>query len=177
LINIKTATQDLSEASKIRIGEITLDVQKSQVTVAGTTNQIEPRLVRVLVALCENAGEVVSRDDLLAAVSSLPFAGDESLTQAISKLRTILGDKSKTPKYIKTIPRQGYLLVASVDVIDASYKEVASYAIQHSRKLLIVMAIILVVITVTLVALWPKGNSDIEFIEKKDIEFYEREEK
>ena len=177
MLNVEKASPDLSEAKKIRIGAATLDVRKNQVSVAGVTSQIEPRLVRVLLALCENAGEVVRREDLLSVVSTLPYAGDESLTQAISKLRTVLGDKSKTPGYIKTIPRQGYLLVAPVNAVDAPHKEIVSYASRYPKQLLISAIIVLLASIAIWTALWPEYNPEIELIEKKDIEFIERETK
>lgn len=173
--NVETEASDIVATKKIRIGEASVDVSKNQISVAGQTHQLEPRLMRVLLALCANAGEVVDREDLLSAVSSLPFAGDESLTQAISKLRTILDDSSKAPKYIKTIPRKGYLLLVPVEIIETPLEEMAAYVAGRSRKQIAGSIIVLTATIITIVALWPSEHREIEFIEKKDTEFIERE--
>lgn len=105
-------------ANKLRIGEIVLDRGRHQIHRDGVVRAIEPRLVRLLEALCREPGATVLRDKLLEEVSSLPYAGDEALTQAMSKLRQALGDSSRDPRYIKTISRKGYVLVADVEAIE-----------------------------------------------------------
>ncbi|MEH6662022.1 MAG: winged helix-turn-helix domain-containing protein [Parasphingorhabdus sp.] len=173
--DLEKAPPRWSEARKISIGEIIVDIPKNQLVMGKQVHQLEPRLVRVLLILCENAGEVVSREALLSAVSALPYAGDESLTQAISKLRTMLGDKPKSPKYIKTIPRQGYLLLTPAEIIDQPVQQVAIDNTGTTRKKILGGAILLVIIIAALAYNWPDDNGDTEFIEKKNIEFIERE--
>jgi TolB-like protein/Tfp pilus assembly protein PilF len=68
----------------------------------------------VLLYLAERAGEVVSREALLAAVWPHVVVGEDSVTQAIIKLRKALGDSAEAPAYIHTIAKGGYRLVASV---------------------------------------------------------------
>ncbi len=70
--------------------------------------------MEVLVLLAARAGEVVSREELLAAVWAGSVVGDDALTQAVIKLRRALGDDARTPAYIETIAKRGYRLVAPV---------------------------------------------------------------
>jgi TolB-like protein len=68
----------------------------------------------VLLLLVQRAGEVISREDLLATVWSGSVVGDDTLTQAVIKLRKALGDDTRSPSYIETIAKRGYRLIATV---------------------------------------------------------------
>ena len=70
--------------------------------------------MRLLVCLAEHAGEVVSIDDLLSQVWSGVSVTPDSVYQAVASLRRLLGDDSKHPTYIATVPRLGYRMVATV---------------------------------------------------------------
>jgi transcriptional activator of cad operon len=70
--------------------------------------------MRLLVCLAEHAGEVVSIDDLLDQVWSDVSVAPDSVYQAVTSLRRLLGDDPKQPRYIETVPRLGYRLVAKV---------------------------------------------------------------
>jgi len=70
--------------------------------------------MRLLVCLAEHAGEVVSIDDLLDQVWSGVIVTPDSVYQAVTSLRRVLGDDPKQPTYIATVPRLGYRMVATV---------------------------------------------------------------
>ena len=70
--------------------------------------------MRLLVCLAERAGEVVSIDDLLNQVWSDVTVSPDSVYQAVTSLRRLLGDDPKQPAYIETVPRLGYRMVAAV---------------------------------------------------------------
>jgi transcriptional activator of cad operon len=70
--------------------------------------------MRLLLCLAEHAGEVVSIDDLLNHVWSDVIVAPDSVYQAVSSLRRLLGDDPKQPAYIATVPRLGYRMVATV---------------------------------------------------------------
>ncbi|WP_417450122.1 winged helix-turn-helix domain-containing protein [Kordiimonas sp.] len=106
--------RELAGTDRKLIGEVVFDPARNELTVAGETKPLEPRLVRLLEELCAAGGAPVPREQLLASVSTLPYAGDEALTQAMSKLRQALGDDPRRPRYIKTIPRRGYALIATI---------------------------------------------------------------
>ena len=75
---------------------------------------LEPKVMRVLVVLAEHAGQVVPKDRLLQSVWPDVFVGDEVLARAISELRRVFGDDAKAPRFIETIPKGGYRLIAPV---------------------------------------------------------------
>lgn len=70
--------------------------------------------MRLLVCLADHAGEVVSIDDLLNQVWSDVAVAPDSVYQAVTSLRRLLGDDPKQPTYIETVPRLGYRMVATV---------------------------------------------------------------
>ena len=70
--------------------------------------------MRLLLCLAERPGEVVSIDDLLDLVWSDVTVAPDSVYQAVTSLRRLLGDDPKRPTYIATMPRLGYRMVATV---------------------------------------------------------------
>jgi len=77
--------------------------------------RLEPKAMEILVLLANRPGEPVSRDELLSGVWPGVLVGDDSLTQAVTKLRKALGDDPRSPSYIETISKRGYRLVAPVE--------------------------------------------------------------
>lgn len=80
----------------------------------GRTEQVEPRIMEVLVALAMQPGEVVTREALLETVWADVAVGDDPLNRAISELRKIFGDDPRQPRFIETIRQRGYRLIAAV---------------------------------------------------------------
>ena len=76
--------------------------------------RLEPRHADLLVYLAENAGKIVSADDINAAVWGGQVVSDHALYQAIAKLRKAFGDDAASPRFIETVPKRGYRLVADV---------------------------------------------------------------
>jgi TolB-like protein/DNA-binding winged helix-turn-helix (wHTH) protein len=72
--------------------------------------------MRLLLCLAEQAGEVVSIDDLLTKVWAGVIVTPDSVYQAVASLRRLLGDDPRQPTYIATVPRLGYRMVAEVSL-------------------------------------------------------------
>lgn len=72
---------------------------------------------RILLFLSENSNTVVTRNELHDFVwREQGFeVDDSSLTQAISTLRKLLRDSTKSPQFVKTVPKRGYQLICSVE--------------------------------------------------------------
>jgi DNA-binding winged helix-turn-helix (wHTH) protein/TolB-like protein/Tfp pilus assembly protein PilF len=98
----------------LKIGDWIIEPALNRISRADRTSRIEPKVMAVLLCLADRPGEVVSRDALLAAVWPGVIVGEDSVTQAIIKLRKALGDSTEAPSYIQTIAKSGYRLVASV---------------------------------------------------------------
>jgi transcriptional activator of cad operon len=102
----------------LRIGEWTVHPASGQISRAGETARLELRSMRLLLCLAEHAGEVVNVDDLLNQVWPDVTVTSDSVYQAVASLRRLLGDDSRQPTYIATVPRLGYRLVASVSAAE-----------------------------------------------------------
>lgn len=79
------------------------------------TVHLEPKVMAVLVRLAEQPGEVVTRDQLIASVWRGRVVTDEVLSRCISLLRGSLGDDTREPHLIQTVPKIGYRLIAQVE--------------------------------------------------------------
>jgi transcriptional activator of cad operon len=98
----------------LRIGDWCVNPASGQISRNGETARVEVRTMRLLVCLADHAGEVVSIDDLLDEVWSDVTVAPDSVYQAVTSLRRLLGDDPKQPTYIETVPRLGYRMVAKV---------------------------------------------------------------
>jgi transcriptional activator of cad operon len=105
---------DRPPTSPLRIGAWQVNPASGQISREGETARVEVRTMRLLLCLAEHAGEVVSIDDLLTQVWSDVIVAPDSVYQAITSLRRLLGDDPKNPTYIATVPRLGYRMVAQV---------------------------------------------------------------
>ena len=96
------------------IGDWQIDPQANELKQNGNVVRLEPRAMQALLCLAENAGRPVTREELLARAWADCIVNDDSLSSAISKLRKAFADDSKEPKFIETVPKVGYRLVAAV---------------------------------------------------------------
>lgn len=98
----------------MQIGQWTFTTASNELSQRDSTIKLEAQCSMVLEYLAKNAGEVVTNDMLLDAVWGRQSVSVQSIPVVISKLRNILGDDTKTPKYIETIHKRGYRLIAKV---------------------------------------------------------------
>lgn len=97
------------------VAEWLVQPQLGTVTKAGQAFGLEPKVMQVLVCLAGHAGEVLPKQIIIQNVWSNAFVTDEVLTNAISTLRKTFKDDAKNPKYIQTLPKRGYRLIAPVN--------------------------------------------------------------
>lgn len=81
--------------------------------------KLESKVMALLVYLAKNQGSVVSREQLEAEVWTDRVISYDALTSCITRLRKALGDSSRNPVYIETVPKKGYRLIAPVSWGDA----------------------------------------------------------
>ena len=95
-------------------GRFEVDASARQLTRAGELVPMPDRHVGVLLELVANAGTIVSKDALIDAVWRDVAVTDNSLEQAISALRRVIGDGPGGTPSIQTVARQGYRFVGEV---------------------------------------------------------------
>jgi DNA-binding winged helix-turn-helix (wHTH) protein/pimeloyl-ACP methyl ester carboxylesterase len=107
-------------------GDLTLDLREGQLfRREGEPVPLTPKAFETLVALVENCGHVISKDELMKKVWPDSFVEENNLSQNISQLRRALqsagGDDAAD--YIETVPRRGYRFRAQVTVVEQEASE------------------------------------------------------
>src|SRR5262245_46637965 len=92
--------------------DFTLDLARGCLSAADNEIALRPKSFEVLRYFVENAGRLVSKDEILTAVWPNVTVTEEALTQCVSDIRRALGDHEH--RTIKTVPRRGYLFAAAV---------------------------------------------------------------
>jgi transcriptional activator of cad operon len=109
-----------STTARLRVGDWCVDPASSQISRDEATARLETRTMRLLLRLAEQAGEVVSIDELLNHVWPEVNVTPDSVYQAVASLRRLLGDDPKQATYIASVPRLGYRMVAPVSAWEDS---------------------------------------------------------
>jgi DNA-binding winged helix-turn-helix (wHTH) protein len=97
-----------------RIGQWAVEPSLNRLFRDGAVVRVEPKVMDVLVKLAERPGRVVPKEELVHAVWGREFLAQSVLTRAVAELRRLLEDDAHTPRYIETIPKRGYRLLAPV---------------------------------------------------------------
>jgi transcriptional activator of cad operon len=125
---------DRAPTTSLRIGEWTVNPAAGQMSRGEETIRVEARTMRLLLCLAEHAGEVVSIDDLLGEVWSGVVVTPDSVYQAVTALRRVLGDDPKQPAYIATVPRLGYRMIAPVQSVGGEKPQAPVQAAPQTRS-------------------------------------------
>ena len=79
--------------------------------------KLEPKVAELLSVLLTQAGRVVEQEQLQQALWPSIVVEQNSLYQLLTKLRRVLDDSTRQPKYIKTVPKKGYCWIATVTTV------------------------------------------------------------
>ncbi len=110
--------------------EYVLDAERLRLTRAGEVIPTHPKVAETLLALLEQRGEVVSKEDLMNRLWPDTFVEEANLKQNIYVLRRALGDDKGEPRYIATIPKRGYRFLAEMHRLEAEAATTNGTAIQ-----------------------------------------------
>lgn len=103
----------------LQIGDWVADPSLDELRRGDQVLKIEPRKMQLLMALARRPGQMVSQAQLLDEVWADVVVTPSSVYQSVSQLRALLGDEAGQPRYIVTVPRKGYRLVAPVQAVAA----------------------------------------------------------
>ena len=103
-----------TDSSPLRIGAWHVEPALDEISKDGSRVKLERRAMQLLVCLAEHAGQVVSVEQLLDKVWTGVVVTPNSVYHAVAALRRVLGDNTKEPTYIASVPKRGYRLVAPV---------------------------------------------------------------
>lgn len=108
----------LSAARRLACGPLVLDRPARRALLAGRELPLTPKAVAVLDYLMIHPDEVVSRERLLDAVWGWDYpTGTRAVDVRIAELRKTLGDDPVEPRYVETVPGQGYCFVGTVEAV------------------------------------------------------------
>jgi DNA-binding winged helix-turn-helix (wHTH) protein len=98
----------------LQIGACQVEPDLGRISGPDGATLLEPKAMAVLVYLARRPGKVVSANELIDAVWVGRPMGDSPVYRCIALLRRALGDDSRAPTYIATVPTKGYRLIAPV---------------------------------------------------------------
>ena len=107
----------LSEEQIYQFANVTVDRSRECVLRAGEERHLRQKAFQVLTILLERRGQLVSKDELFGTVWSNTAVTDDVLVQCVSEIRQAIGDDTRNPKFIKTVPKSGYRFIGAVDEI------------------------------------------------------------
>lgn len=81
--------------------------------------------MEVLTYLCSKSDQLISNDELIKACWPNQYIGDSPLHKCIAQLRKVLGDDPKHPRFIKTIPKRGYVFIGKTKGLDTRPQKLA----------------------------------------------------
>ena len=99
----------------LHLGAFQLDPASGELSRAGRRVHLTGQSARLLVLLASRAPHVVSRDEIRRALwgDDLHVEFDAAVNACISQIRSALGDSARAPRFIETVPRQGYRCLAT----------------------------------------------------------------
>jgi Tol biopolymer transport system component/DNA-binding winged helix-turn-helix (wHTH) protein len=102
----------------VRFEVFEADLQSGELRKRGQRIRLQEQPFRILAMLLERPGEVVTREEmrqkLWPADTFVDF--DHGLNSAVARLREALDDSAEEPRFVETIPRQGYRFIAQADL-------------------------------------------------------------
>ena len=110
----------MQQARVLRFGAFELDQTAGELRKQGRLVALTGQPIRVLELLASNAGQVVTRAELQRQIwghnTHVDF--EASLSTCINQVRSALGDRAASPRFVETLPKRGYRFVAPVEVVD-----------------------------------------------------------
>ena len=104
-----------SSSLVLRFGTFEVNLQSRELRKHGMRIRLEEKPFQILEMLLDRAGLVVTRSMLRERLWPDTYVGYEhGLNTAINKLRDLLGDSARSPRFVETLPRLGYRFIAPV---------------------------------------------------------------
>src|SRR5689334_12912821 len=157
-------------AAVIRFGAFELDPHARVLRKHGIRILLQEQPVRALLSLLDKAGEVVTREELQQNLWQDAEFGDfdHSLNIAVNKIREALGASAALPRFIETVPRQGYRFIAPVEghlsaPVAAPLKAIPLPKPHKTVRLPLAAGLLVLLISASAIAykLLPAGNPEL----------------
>lgn len=110
-------------AAGFTLGEWVVRPADGSIVSGETSRRLEPLLMDLLVFLCSRAGQVVTKDDVLAHVWHGRFVSEDTLKASFYQLRRALDDSARAPRYVETLPKRGYRMLIDPVPLDSATRD------------------------------------------------------
>jgi DNA-binding winged helix-turn-helix (wHTH) protein len=107
-------SQVRTSVSSYRFDDFYLDASNRQLSRNGEPVALNSKYLDVLLLLVSRAGQLVEKQRIFEEVWDGVFVTDAALTQCVKDIRKQLGDDASSPRYIKTVPKHGYIFIGIV---------------------------------------------------------------
>jgi DNA-binding winged helix-turn-helix (wHTH) protein/TolB-like protein/Tfp pilus assembly protein PilF len=116
--------QELSETKVYEFDDFRLKAKSHRLfrRESGELVPLTPKAVELLIFLIQNKGRVLTKDELLDTIWADTIVEESNLSQTIFVLRKTLGENTKKPRFILTVPNRGYQFIAEVRETSAEDK-------------------------------------------------------
>ena len=135
-----------------RLGHWEVRPRHNELVSGQERRHLEPKAMDLLVFMTSNAPEVVSKNAIIDSVWEGRIISEGTLTNTVAELRRALGDDARHPRYIETIPKRGYRLVAAVEAVSSSTGDDARASPPRRRGVILfsaIAAVLLAAVAVT----------------------------
>src|SRR5258707_8806197 len=107
--------ENQSSSPVMRFGTFEVNLHSREVRKHGMRIRLEEKPFQILEMLLDRAGQVVTRKTLRERLWPDTYVGYEhGLNTAVNKLRDLLGDSARSPRFVETLARLGYRFIAPV---------------------------------------------------------------
>jgi DNA-binding winged helix-turn-helix (wHTH) protein len=110
---------DAASCRRIRFDAFVLDVRSAELRKGTTRLRVPAQSIQILIALLEEPGQLVSRDELRRRLWDADTFVDfeQGLNTAVRRLREALGNSVDTPRFVETLPRRGYRFIGTTEQV------------------------------------------------------------
>jgi DNA-binding winged helix-turn-helix (wHTH) protein len=103
-----------SRVAGYRFDNFYIDAANRQLWRGGVLLSLNSKYFDVLLLLASHSGQLVEKSRIFEEIWAGVFVTDAALTQGIKDIRRQLGDDASNPRYIKTVPKHGYIFIGNV---------------------------------------------------------------
>jgi len=117
-----------------RLEGVEVDAGQLCVTRNGEEQHLRSKTFQVLLYLLEKRDRLITKNELIERIWPDTAVTDNTLEQCLAEIRRVLGDNSRQPRFIKTIPRAGYRFIGAVDEISGDRRKAAGKTLRASTS-------------------------------------------
>ena len=102
----------MADEQTVNFGPYRLDPANARLWQGTQPLRLTPKAFQVLCYLAERPGQLVTKDELFAAVWAETVVSEATLTSAIQEIRKAFQDNAREPQYVETVPKRGFRFIA-----------------------------------------------------------------